>query len=475
MAELIIRPTSDISTSGYVKQPSSSPNFYSLVDEVVSDGDTTYFYTTSTNNRITLGCLLPNDVNYKITSIELVVASANEVQQGGGSTNSCTAGLSINNQEYSYTFSSNTTSYNPHSHLFEFSNDLYFKDITSLNIFVGNFANTNNKLYTKITQIYLNVNYEETVEPPKEYSININATNISHNIPDTVLENNNISGIFTPNTGYTLPQNIVVTMNNSILSNNLYSYNSVTGQFELDNISGNITIDINAVPIYFSVITNLNNIELEEVVENIRYGETLYLHFIAKEGYSLPDKISVIMGDSELSNSNYTYLNGNLSIENVIGDISISASATILTFIINTTISSGSGTITPTSIVNYGDDFLVEYSPNNGYYTSKILIDNIESEINTQFTFYGIKENHTVEVFFSPIASEKSQTIFRIDNLQNTFISGEIIENNENNIIIDKFGNVFMNEFIEDSNNKISPTMSFYINEIKEGYNFGTN
>ena len=32
-----------------------------------------------------------------------------------------------------------------------------------------------------------------------------------------------------------------------------------------------------------------------------------------------------------------------------------------------------------------------------------------------------------------------------------------------------------MNEFIEDSNNKISPTMSFYINEIKEGYNFGTN
>ena len=101
MAELIIRPTSDISTSGYVKQPSSSPNFYSLVDEVVSDGDTTYCYTTSTNNRITLGCLLPNDVNYKITSIELVVVSANEVQQGGGSTNSCTAGLSINNQEYS--------------------------------------------------------------------------------------------------------------------------------------------------------------------------------------------------------------------------------------------------------------------------------------------------------------------------------------------------------------------------------------
>ena len=65
------------------------------------------------------------NVNYKITSIELVVASANEVQQGGGSTNSCTAGLSINNQEYSYTFSSNTTSYNSHSHLFEFSNDLY--------------------------------------------------------------------------------------------------------------------------------------------------------------------------------------------------------------------------------------------------------------------------------------------------------------------------------------------------------------
>ena len=133
---------------------------------------------------------------------------------------------------------------------------------------------------------------------------------------------------------------------------------------------------------------------------------------------------------------------------------------------------------------NTNVDYKVNLKKNNYYQVDKLpsgmtyianLIDNIESEINTQFIFYGIKENHTVEVFFSPITSEGNQTIFRIDNLQNTFISGEIIENNENNIIIDKFGNVFMNEFIEDSNNKISPAMSFYINEIKEGYNFGTN
>ena len=84
-----------------------------------------------------------------------------------------------------------------------------------------------------------------------EYTIKNVTFNLSHvttNGVNTATEGNSYSCAFTPATNYELPEEITVTMGETTLDAGLnqYTWNNQTGAFSISNVTGNISISINA-------------------------------------------------------------------------------------------------------------------------------------------------------------------------------------------------------------------------------------
>ena len=174
------------------------------------------------------------------------------------------------------------------------------------------------------------------------YQITATLSNLTATIPERIVKNQSLSFTFTfkANKDYNLPATIIVKMGDKILTAGKdYTYNSITGEFKISAVTGEVTIKAEATKIEtddnYEISFNPDetdpNIQISGLPEDIQSGKSLSLKLSVKEGYNFPKTIIVKMSGKTLSlDTDYTYnaQTGAIEIKVVTGDIIIVATAT---------------------------------------------------------------------------------------------------------------------------------------------------
>lgn len=177
MATLILRPVSDESLGHSCSSGSSG---YAMISEPSSDDDSTYIYQTvsstssaSVTSSFTLGGIMPSG-QFKITGATLYVrgkSSANYTYSGTYklSIDSSASSMSLST---SYQTSSNTrVATNLINNTYTSSN---FPSLSVIIVTAGKKSQSKNSNFQiRITQIYLELEYEEIVEDPSAYYVKV--------------------------------------------------------------------------------------------------------------------------------------------------------------------------------------------------------------------------------------------------------------------------------------------------------------
>ena len=153
--------------------------------------------------------------------------------------------------------------------------------------------------------------------------------------------------IFTPEEGYKLPTTVMVTMGGQELVNNKdYAYDPESGALEVHFVTGDVIITITAIS-----LTEVYDITYESDPLNFHYdtevgdglipptvvaGAPLKVLLVPDAGYVIPEaNVTVTMGGKELSgvySLSEDFRVGEIYIESVMGDVTISVVAKMLTF-----------------------------------------------------------------------------------------------------------------------------------------------
>ena len=180
MATLILRPVSDESLNHSCNSESSG---YSLISESSADDDATYIYQTvsstssaSVTSSFTLGGTMPSGL-FKITGATLYVrgrSSADYIYSG-------TYQLSIDSSASSMSLSTSYQTSSSTEVATSLINNIYtssnFPSLSVTIITAGQkLLSKNSNFQIRITQVYLELEYEEIVEDPPAYYIKINGS-----------------------------------------------------------------------------------------------------------------------------------------------------------------------------------------------------------------------------------------------------------------------------------------------------------
>ena len=177
MATLILRPVSDESLN---HSCNSGPSGYSLISESSADDDSTYIYQTvsstssaSVTSSFTLGGTMPSGL-FKITGATLYVrgrSSANYTYSG-------TYKLSIDSSASSMSLSTSYQTSSSNGVATSLINNTYTSsNFPSLSVTIttaGNKSSSKNSSFQiRVTQIYLELEYEEIIEDSSAYYVKI--------------------------------------------------------------------------------------------------------------------------------------------------------------------------------------------------------------------------------------------------------------------------------------------------------------
>ena len=288
MANLVLRPNSDISTNSYSKEPSSQANYYSLVNEANHDGDTTYFYTTSASAVLVLGSELPDKNSNIINQITLHAICANERSGGFSTRNSGTIGFVLNGSTHTGAVTINGTSYQDYTYSYTPDSTLTFQDLSDLRFQFGSFSENGNKFYAKCTQLYFDISYTEAAVSVY-HSVLVNTAHTTHNLPSQVENGTPLSGTFIPEVGYQLPTSIEVKVDDEILDASQYSYNADNGFFELAEITGDVTITVISSVIRFTITTIAHTGGTITPSSEVEYGGSLDIKITPDDEYTIAE------------------------------------------------------------------------------------------------------------------------------------------------------------------------------------------
>ena len=177
MATLILRPVSDESLN---HSCSSGTSGYAMISELSSDDDSTYIYQTvsstssaSVTSSFTLGGTMPSG-SFKITRATLYVrgkSSADHIYSG-------TYQLSIDSSASSMSLSTSYQTSSSTGVATSLINNTYTSsNFPSLSVTIttaGNKSSSKNSSFQiRVTQIYLELEYEEIIEDPSAYYIKV--------------------------------------------------------------------------------------------------------------------------------------------------------------------------------------------------------------------------------------------------------------------------------------------------------------
>ena len=144
---------------------------------------------------------------------------------------------------------------------------------------------------------------------------------------------------------------------------------------------------------------------------NVEWGDDYTIMFSPNEGYRL-ESVTVDGSVVEVSDGKYTF-------EDVKEDHEIKVVYKKEVFVVETEVVNGG--ITEGGNVEWGEDYAVEFSPNEGYELAEVLVDGISVEAEDSFDFLDVKGNHKIKVIY-----KKKKYI-----VETGVVNGEITEGRE--------------------------------------------
>lgn len=199
------------------------------------------------------------------------------------------------------------------------------------------------------------------------YSVTANLTNLTANAPERVVEGETLSFTLAPERGYGLPEAITVTMGGQMLISTQYGYDNISGQFTLENVTGDVVITAAGVG---GIQTYTVSAQLAHMTfrgqDYAAEGQTATGTLVADEGYQLPEMVTVTMGGQPVDTFTYDPATGEIAIPNVTGDVVISGTATLkggrtITYVLSHLTHDGA-----TEYVS-GSDLEINFTPDEGY------------------------------------------------------------------------------------------------------------
>lgn len=157
------------------------------------------------------------------------------------------------------------------------------------------------------------------------YNITNTLTNVTNsNSASKVKENNSYSATLTANSGYTL-DSVVVTMGGTDITSSVYS----DGTISVSSAIGDIVITATASRTIEETITHTITNDLTNVINDnsatmTNENDSYTANITAKSGYTI-DTVTVTMGGEDVTST--VYANGVITINAVIGDVVITATA----------------------------------------------------------------------------------------------------------------------------------------------------
>ncbi|MBQ7415901.1 MAG: fibro-slime domain-containing protein [Oscillospiraceae bacterium] len=200
-------------------------------------------------------------------------------------------------------------------------------------------------------------------------------TNITSNGSTTATSGSAYSATLTASTGYTLPSSITVKVGSTTLTSGTdYTYSSSTGALTIygTSVTGDITISGSGVAKTYNVTFSLTNVTKSSGNATATHGTSYTAKLAASSGYTLPTSITVKVGNSTLSTSNYTYSSstGSITIKaaSVTGAITITAAGEEIPASTYSVTLSGTGvSMTGASTVTESTQYTTTLSADTGY------------------------------------------------------------------------------------------------------------
>ncbi|SDB27047.1 Ig-like domain-containing protein [Eubacterium oxidoreducens] len=160
------------------------------------------------------------------------------------------------------------------------------------------------------------------------YDVTFDAENVTITGSDEATHGQDYTATLEAADGYLLPETIEVKVGENVLAAEDYTYDKETGEVVIDGaqVTNDITITVNGTIKQYNVTLDENNITIAGN-EIVNHGQEYVATIEADEGYSLPDKVKVKVGNTTLSDQDYTYNKetGEITIhaDKVVGDITI--------------------------------------------------------------------------------------------------------------------------------------------------------
>lgn len=169
------------------------------------------------------------------------------------------------------------------------------------------------------------------------YTVTYNLTGVDASPQETeVIEGSGLDLVFTPDSGYKLPDEISVQMAGEEMSGYIYE----SGNLIINEVYGNLVITVNAVPDddedsdfsdsdsdVYSISYDLYEVTASKQDGNVRAGTNYSVKLKANSGFRLDPLNVAVRVNGDYVASGYSYNEGLLEIDNVNGDIVIEAIA----------------------------------------------------------------------------------------------------------------------------------------------------
>jgi len=208
------------------------------------------------------------------------------------------------------------------------------------------------------TNVTATMTYSVVDSSATEYNVSVTATNGSY-LPasPTIYENGNTTIAFSANDGYKLPtSSSAFTVTNATLT----SWNSTNGQLVISNPTAAPSVSVSMIQLNSYVITvsatNCTYTGVTSGTTTIREDQTATITFTANSGYQLPATVTPTNATADSWNET----TGVLVISNPTGAVSISVTASVLSYDNTTNLTPGN------YYIKYGSNYLSNVTSGHG-------------------------------------------------------------------------------------------------------------
>lgn len=216
----------------------------------------------------------------------------------------------------------------------------------------------------------------EGLPEPSVYTITANLKNLTSTpaitSATTVKEGESFTFTLKADQNYKLPDAITILKGNDALTAEEFTYDAKTGKVTIKAVYSNLTVKAYGIDNnHYEVMLNLTGVTSDPASFNpVFVNEKVELTLKASEGHTLPDAITVTMGEKTLeAGTDYTYNSstGAFSLSKIAGRLSITAKGVKNSYSVTTALTNLTSDIQAGTKALYGDAFTCTLLASEGY------------------------------------------------------------------------------------------------------------